>query len=181
VIIMIGVCKYFVEKFYPILLALCIVLIMKYYDINYIGDKNMDNAIEGVLTVSALIIGFVGAVLPVVLSMKNDSKFVKYIFEKDKNKLFMKYMKITLMSGLLTITISVSLYFRDDFSATKLYNHIFFVWSFFIVLFMLSTYRCINHMLNLIFSSDNEIGSKGDYVKKSKYEKLLEKNNGSDL
>lgn len=59
--------------------------------------------------------------------MKNESKFVKYIFEKDKNKLFMKYMKITLISGLWTITISVLLYFRECFSGTMLYNHIFFL------------------------------------------------------
>ena len=178
---MIGVCKYYIEKFYPVFLSLSIVFIMKYNNINYINDKNMDSAIEGVLTVSALIIGFVGAVLPVVLSMKNDSKFVKYIFEKDKNKLFMKYMKITLVSGLLTITISVSLYFRDAFSGSKLYNRVFFAWSFCTVLFMLSTYRCINHMLNLIFSPDNEIGNNGDYAEKSKYEKILEKNDESSL
>lgn len=178
---MIGVCKYYVEKFYPLLLSLCIVFIMKYNNLNYINNKNMDNAIEGVLTVSALIIGFVGAVLPVVLSMKNDSKFVKYIFERDKDKLFMKYMKITLVSGLLTIVISISLYFRAGFSGSKLYNYIFFVWSFCVVLFMLSTYRCINHMLNLFFSSDNEISDNDNNVKKSEYEEILEKNDKSYL
>lgn len=178
---MIGVCKYYIEKYYPVFLSLGIVFIMKYNNINYIHNENMDSAIEGVLTVSALIIGFVGAVLPVVLSVKNDSEFVKYIFEKDKNKLFMKYIKTTLMSGLLTITVSVLLYFRNCFSGSILYNYVFLVWSFCVILFVLSTYRCISHMLNLIFLSDNEIGDNNGYVEKSKYEKILEKNDKDSL
>ena len=67
------------------------------------------------ITVTSLIIGFLGAILPIIMSMKNDSKLVKYVFEKDKDKLFLKYIKHTLVIGIALIVIAMTVFFRDQY------------------------------------------------------------------
>lgn len=149
--------RYILERVYPYAVASFLVVIIYMQKINYISSNNINNAIDGVITITSLIIGFVGAVLPVIMGMKNDSKFVRYVFEKDTERLFMKYMKNTLLYGMLLIAISVSLYFKKDYETTIYYKYVFYVWIFMMALFLSATHRCINNMLNLIFSKDEEL------------------------
>ena len=74
-------------------------------------NKNFNDALDGGATVVALIIGFLGAILPVILGMKNESKFVKYVFEKDKKRLFKKYIKATIITGLVSLCLTIIMYF----------------------------------------------------------------------
>lgn len=149
--------RYYVERIYPYVIALVSVYLLVKFKINYISSKNMNDAIDGVITITSLIIGFIGAVLPIVMSMKNDSKFVQYVFEKDENKLFLKYIKITLFHGITLIFISIVIYFKDEYIDTIIYGKIFHVWILFLILFLVSTYRCTCNMLNLIFTDGNKI------------------------
>lgn len=57
------------------------------------GDKNYSDLLDGLVTLISIIIGFLGAMLPIVLSLKENSEFVQYIFKEDREKLFYKYMK----------------------------------------------------------------------------------------
>lgn len=168
--------KYLVERIYPYVFGVLIAYYMFKRKMNFINDKNMDMALDGVNTTAALIIGFLGAMLPVILGMKNESKFVKYVFEKDSKKLFLKYIKSTLMSGLLLVAITVILYFRNSFIESYGKN-IFFVWVFLLVCFLLCTYRSLSNMLNLVFAKDSELRKnlrKGNEIKKTSDEISLE-------
>lgn len=100
-------------------------------------SKNINDALDAVITVSSLIIGFLGAVLPVIMSMKNDSKLVKYVFERDKDKLFLKYIKQTLIVGVLVIIVSVTVYFRDQYKGTWYEK-----WNIPILAYILSCFYC---------------------------------------
>ena len=62
-----------IERIYPILIALILTPIAMYYDINYICNENINDALNGILTITTLIIGFWGTVFPLVLNAKNDS------------------------------------------------------------------------------------------------------------
>ncbi|MBO5238717.1 MAG: hypothetical protein J6B50_08090 [Lachnospiraceae bacterium] len=149
--------RYYVERIYPYVIALVAVCFLIKFKINYVSSENMNDAIDGVITITSLIIGFIGAVLPIVMSMKNDSKFVQYVFEKDENKLFLKYIKVTLFHGIVLILISIVMYFKDEYIDTIIYGKIFYVWILFLILFLISTYRCTCNMLNLIFTDGNKI------------------------
>lgn len=129
---------------------------MTWKKIIFVEDTNMENALEGVNTTAALIIGFLGAMLPAILGMKNESEFVKYVFEKDSKKLFLKYTKSTIMSGLILVAVTVSLYFRISIPK-KIVSVLFLIWIFLLVLFLLCTYRSLSNMLNLVFSKDSEL------------------------
>lgn len=110
---MINKIKKNIELFYPYILPIGITVPIALIHTNFLESENLNSALEAIITVSSLIIGFLGAILPVIMSMKNDSKIVKYVFEKDKEQLFLKYIKQTLLMGILVIMVALSIFIRD--------------------------------------------------------------------
>lgn len=149
--------KYYFERGYPYIISVIVFGLLYKYKINFISNNNFNDAIDGISTIASLIVGFLGAILPVILGMKNESKFVKYVFENDINKLFLKYIKEDIAFGLLTLFVSVVLYFKDEAVFINIKAFIFYLWIALIILFLLLTYRCLSKMLTLIFSSDNDL------------------------
>ena len=98
--------------------------------------------------------------------MKNDSKLVKYVFERDKDKLFLKYIKQTLIVGVLVIIVSVTVYFRDQYKGTWYEKWNIPILAYILSCFLLCTYRCFSNMLNLIFMNDVELFSDDDSFRK---------------
>lgn len=148
--------KYYCERLYPYVVSFVITCLFIAKKIDIIHNKNMNSALDGVNTFAALIIGFLGAMLPVVLGMKNESKIVKYVFEKDVRKLFLKYIKSTIKVGLILVCVTIGLYFRNSFS-DKTISKVVYLWFFLLGVFVLCTYRCLSNMLNLIFSRDSDL------------------------
>lgn len=129
--------KKLIEMLYPYVLSVVIFVLFKFVKNSLYQSKNINDALDAVITVSSLIIGFLGAVLPVIMSMKNDSILVKYVFERDKDKLFLKYIKQTLIVGVLVIIVSVTVYFRDQYKDTWYEK-----WNIPILAYMLSCFYC---------------------------------------
>lgn len=149
--------KYYFERGYPYIISILVFILLNKYKIIFISNRNFNDAIGGISTIGSLIVGFLGAILPVILGMKNESKFVKYVFENDRNKLFLKYIKEDIVFGLLTLFVSFILYFKDEAIFVNIKIYMFYSWVTLIILFLLLTYRCLSKMLTLIFSSDNEL------------------------
>lgn len=149
--------KKLIEMLYPYVLSVVIFVLFKFVKNSLYQSKNINDALDAVITVSSLIIGFLGAVLPVIMSMKNDSKLVKYVFERDKDKLFLKYIKQTLIVGVLVIIVSVTVYFRDQYKDTWYEKWNIPILAYMLSCFLLCTYRCFSNMLNLIFMNDVEL------------------------
>ena len=140
--------KKLIEMLYPYVLSVVIFVLFKFVKNSLYQSKNINDALDAVITVSSLIIGFLGAVLPVIMSMKNDSKLVKYVFERDKDKLFLKYIKQTLIVGVLVIIVSVTVYFRDQYKGTWYEKWNIPILAYMLSCFLLCTYRCFSNMLN---------------------------------
>ena len=149
--------KYYIERMYPYLISLAFVLIAIKYKVNFVKSQNLSNVLDACNTVVALIIGFLGAILPVILGMKNESKIVKYVFERDKNRLFLKYIKATIFWGLITLVATMSMYLVNDYDNFDIAFAEFYVWIFLLLLFLLLTYRSLKSMLNLVFLSDDAL------------------------
>lgn len=163
------------EGFFPYVISIIPFWVIWKWGNGYIQSKNLNDALDAILTVSSLIIGFIGAILPVILSMKNDSKIVKYVFEKDKDKLFLKYIKQTILTGIVLIIFAVSLYFRDCFLDSWYYKHCIAIICYSLTCFLLCTYRSLENILNLIFSDDHKLLKEDGFNEKSEKEKEFER------
>ncbi len=147
-----------IERIYPYLTAAISTLLIRIFcKIDFFASKNLNDALTAIITVTSIIIGFMGAILPVILSMKNDSKVVQYVFQKDKRKLFLEYIKTALGIGLALIIVSIVSYFKDQFTNTCFYNFWQCVIIFMLVCFLCATYRCLKNILNLIFKTDDDL------------------------
>lgn len=140
------------ENIYPLIGAVIIQYICWKYEINYIDSENLSDALNGDITIASIVIGFLGAILPVILGMKNDSVFVKYVFELDQDKLFLKYIRRTIASGIISIFVSMALFFRDMYEDNCLYDYAFYIWVGSLIYMLLCTYRSVSNMMELMFS-----------------------------
>lgn len=149
---------YYLERSYPYVGAGIITVILIYIlKIDPVDSSNINDIIDGIVTLDSIIIGFIGAIIPVILSMKNESKLVRYVFDRDSDNLFRKYISVTIGVGLLDVSISLMVYMRDIIT-NKLGQQILrtlFMYCF--ILFLLCTYRSMVCMLKLIFSDDKKI------------------------
>lgn len=148
--------KYYIERLYPYVIALVISLIIKKLKITFEYNPNFNDVLTGIITINSIIIGFLGAVMPVVMSMKNESKFVKYVFEKDVNNLFVKYMKATIKFGLLNAGITLVMYVRTSIKNSVAQEFLKYSWLWLSILFFILTYRCMGHMMSMIFAKDED-------------------------
>lgn len=168
----------YVERLYPYVISLGISVLLHVSKFNFLDNTNVDNLIDGLVTMESIVIGLIGAIIPVIMSMRNDSKFVKYVFENDTRQLFRKYMTSTIACGLVNVACSLAMYLRESFQKNVreiMYN----VWIFLIFLFLLLTYRSMRYMILIIFTPDkiedmstNELGLK---ISKDESEQLHQK------
>lgn len=148
---------YWIERVYPYIIAGCITIGTTVLKFDPLKSSNINEMIEGMVMLDSIIIGFIGAIIPVILSMKNESKLVKYVFEKDKDNLFRKYMSITIGIGLIDVTVSLLVYTKDIINQEWVLFGLRIMFIYFFVLFLLCTYRSMTCMLKLLFSEDKKI------------------------
>ena len=147
--------KYVFERAMPYAMALFVTAMGHRYKFNMIDDCGYTDLLNGLVTLDSIIIGFLGAVMPVILSLKNESKFVKYVFGKDKDDLFQKYLKVTVLLGILNAVTSLIMHVR--MSLPKEWKmRIYFCWIFITVAFLAATYRCMSRMILLILAKDED-------------------------
>lgn len=148
---------YWWERIYPHVIAVVATVILDKLSIHPLKSIQIDSLIDGIVTLDSIIIGFLGAIIPVIISMKNESKIVKYIFDRDNDGLFKKYILETIAYGLLDVCISLAMYMRDvmNFKKSDIILSAIFLYMFFV--FVLSTYRSMSSMLKLLFVADETL------------------------
>ena len=147
----------FKEKVWPFALSTGIVIALVLFKIDFADSEALDTALTGIITIAALIVGFFGTILPVIIGIKNESKFARYVFERDKNKLFLKYIRSTLWLGILLMAFSVILYFAGDYTIKYADKVLFYADAWLFISFLACTYRGMNYMLKLVFSTDADL------------------------
>lgn len=175
--------KYIIERIYPYLIAACITFLVWYNKIDFIVSKNLNDALNGVISFDAIVIGFLGAIMPVILSMKNESKFVKYVFENDEKDLFKSYLFVTIKLGILNVILTLAVFLRDSYTQDNLVEILMHLWLLSLMSFMFCTMRSMGHMITLLFSKEpieSELIKSADSGSKYTCEELEETRNKSD-
>lgn len=156
---------------YPLVLSGILTFLLIKIKIDPFQSENINEVVNGIVTLDSIIIGFIGAIIPVVLSMKNESKLVQYVFARDKDGLFKKYLSSTIAVGLIDVCVSLLVYLRDIILSEKTIFVLRTLFIFFFILFMLCTFRSMSCMLKLIFSNDekmeNDVSNKLESHKKN--------------
>lgn len=160
--------KYYFERSYPYLFAILLIVIIRCNNIDFTTNTSFNNALDAVVNLDAIIIGFMGAIMPIILSMKNESKFVRYVFEKDTEELFKKYLRITIKVGIANAGLTILMYLRESLINDFIKIFAYYTWLFSIILFLFLTMRSMSYMIILFFSKDEIIcqneDSTFDYV-----------------
>lgn len=145
------------ERIYPHIIAIIITITFNCLSFNPISSLNIDKLVDGIVTLDSIIIGFMGAVIPVIFSMKNESKLVKYVFDRDQDGLFKKYISETVGYGLIDVCVSLSIYLLDIVTCEYVINGLSFLFVYMFFLFVFATYRSMSFMLKLLFSDDKKM------------------------
>lgn len=149
--------SYYAERSYPYAVSIFITIIIWMLNNKLSNaifmDEGFEKMVESSINVVTIIIGFLGAILPVILSMKNEVEVVNYLFEEvDKDQLFKKYIVSTIYMGIMTLFISSIIFVKGSFDQyERVYKIINITWIFFYIVFLLSTLRSMTHMVNVIF------------------------------
>lgn len=146
--------KYYFERLYPYLFSLVLTFMAYKNSMQFFDNSDFKEVLNGVITLTSIILGFLGAIMPVIFSMKNESKFVQYVFQNDKNHLFESYLKATVFLGIVDATITLIMHVRDslsDSSEEKLY----YLWIFLTLAFLNATYRSMTYTIKLVFPREN--------------------------
>lgn len=142
------------ERYTPLVASIAITYFIIKMEIDFMSNEHFKNMLDGSITLLSIIIGFIGAMVPVIISMKTDSTFVQYLFEKDKDELFKKYLKRNLTIGILASILNLSLYVYESFVGFEKY--IYYAWIFTIIYFLLLTLRSLKFMIDIIFKEDDD-------------------------
>lgn len=167
--------QYIWERSYPHIITLGVTIGLTCFAFNPIKSANIDSLVEGIVTLDSIIIGFIGAIIPVILSIKNESKLVRYVFSRDKEGLLKKYISETIGYGLIDVCVSLSVYVRDVIVNKHVLVVLRWLFLYMFILFVLSTYRSMACMLRLIFADDQKMEIKSiSTLGKQEKEKLWE-------
>lgn len=147
-------------------IAACIVITGILYCYDYFKQKNMvfliikschlTDALTGVLTFATLMIGFLGVLLPAVVSMRKDSDLISNFFKVVSPKRFSAFIRSNIIASLALNICSIIMFFSKDMINT---NHIHFAfltgWLTILsaIYFIVTTYSVLNTLLRLLIEN----------------------------
>jgi hypothetical protein len=137
------------ERYYPVVGAIVgsilVIVLHRAYPVWRL--EGFDNVLGAVITFSSIAVGFMGTLLAILVSIRN-SEVVNLIYSTVAKKMFMGYLRGSIVAGMATVILSSVLYLvrrgRLGFSIT-------IIWAFFVSYFGLSAYRIIDILLLIIF------------------------------
>lgn len=159
------------ERIYPIVLAFVVSLILYLFDFTP-KMRGFEKVLDGVITFASIVIGFLAALLAIILSISK-SKVMKHLYEhidiqKGKNILF-GFFKQSIGAGFIVVIFSICMYLIHHLDVLSTFNKIiFWLWTYFSLFFLLSAYRIINVLMTALF-----LDAKSSFDSKPKQSNVL--------
>lgn len=145
-----------IESKLPFFVSIVVTFALLILRPNVLESEHLEDALTAMITTASLIIGFIGAVLPVVISLKNESALIRYILDHDTSMLFYRYTKAAVFYGILLIVFAIAAFFHDLYCNTVLNVIVSFMVIFSFFMFILTALRCLLFMLKAAFYSSNK-------------------------
>jgi hypothetical protein len=145
------------ERIYPYILGgvFTIALLLFGFKPNVQG---FEKVVDGLITFSSIVVGFLSALLAVILSLSN-TEVVKYIFSytrkgrftKKKRIVFFSYCKQAIYFGFVCIFMSISMYLLKDKKVFNTFQEIAFIsWLYIAFTFIGCSVRIIDLLILIL-------------------------------
>lgn len=143
----------FIERIYPYFIALSVTILWWLYGYDLSISRGFDSALESTSTMCSILLGFIVAILPVVLSLRTKGSYVDKVLENGGG-LLKSYCVQTFVCGFILIIINTFSYFRFD-TRHQIRVILFYTWIFFVTVFVLCCIRCIYFLIRLILPKED--------------------------
>lgn len=142
------------ERIYPVLAGLIGAAGILWFNLGLSSVKKLDAILNSAITVSSIIIGFLAAMVSVLISISG-KRIMKRIREKGAESLLTWYIREAIISGFIVAVFSTILYMFVDYDG-KSSVYLLATWTFLITYFVLCSYRIINVMMNILAAIPEE-------------------------
>lgn len=145
---------YYWEKYYPFFFSALSIIVFGFIGLS-VKTNNLEKIIDGSINLASIITGLLGALLGILISVK-DSPLVKYIFQKQHKTRIFSYIKQTIYSGFFTIGFAALLYVHVDKNAcpTLISQILLFCWLACATFLLSSSYRIISILMEILANKD---------------------------
>lgn len=113
--------------------------------------SNFDKVLDGSITFSSIVVGFLAALLGILMSIR-DTEIVKELFRQKEIGTLKFYFNEALLLGFTTVILSGVLHVIRQKEGLVVVTT-FYVWCVILFWFIGSTYRIVNILMNIFFRS----------------------------
>lgn len=164
-----------IESGYPYIGGIVAFFMLWWFKIDLSISPGLDNALNGIITMASLIICFLGAVLPLIVTARTDSRVVDEVFRLDINGLFFKYIKESVRVGLILVIACIVTYFRSEFSCKVAQKLLVYIDAYLLIVFLLCAFRSYSFIFRIMKLKDLDFKRNQPFAK-SECNKELDEN-----
>lgn len=166
-----------VEKYFPLGVGLLAVAFLFYFNITP-KIKGLEKVLDGVITFSSITIGFLGALLAIILSISK-SEVIQHLykhvdFNNGKSLLF-RYFQEAIIAGFVVVIFSIFMYVLKEKYPFPYGNLVFYLWGFTTTFLVMASYRIIKILMTALFlemSTPDEVYKQSETLSDEQIEKL---------
>jgi hypothetical protein len=159
----------FLERTWPYILAVSVVILWFVVGYNMADSQGYNNALDSTSNMCAILLGFVAAMFPVVLSLRRQGNYVDKVVEYGGDLLKSYYVE-TIISGVFLIMIVTVSYFRID-ARVQIKDALFYAWLFCVTTFLSCSIRCTYFLFRFMLpKEEHRIPEEGESERKFKEE-----------
>lgn len=122
------------------------------YDLS--NSRGYEGALEASASMCSVLLGFIAAIFPVVLSLRSGGNYVDRVI-KEGGSLLKSYNAEVVVSGFVLILVVLLNFFRYD-TRRSVKEFLFFLWLFFTILFIGCCARCMYFLFRLVLVKDDK-------------------------
>ena len=157
------------ERTWPYIVAFGATILWFMVGYNMADSQGYNNALDSTSNMCAILLGFVVAMFPVVLSLRRQGNYIDKVI-KCGGDLLKSYYVETMISGVFLIIIITVSYFRMD-ARECIKEILFYVWIFCVISFLSCSLRCTYFLFRLMLpQKEQRIPEEGKSEKKFKEE-----------
>lgn len=166
-----------IEKWYPRILGSLTFIVTIYMNnkINInITTGTFDKILDSIINFTSILIGFIGVLIGILFSIKDEVLVVKLFNHKSKEKL-KQYFIESFISGIFLILMSIVLYLLIDISALNINYLLSSIWGGLITYTMCCSHRIIRIMILIVFNKSNQNSAAKDSMNIEEKKQLQER------